>query len=324
MAVLFGRETCLTCDTVPPCPKCKSDEQCAMTTQTCSKCPVTYCVKLDDLTGSNTKSVLSKSQITAISTSLSVVVFLALILGFYLLWKKFKPSKGGLSMKNINSIEEEDEEEGEELNSFEPSNNDRHSQAISNVINIAYIPGVTARSQPPKSSRHSIQNSSYSKDTFFSDLDNASFHGGKVASKATRPALVNLDDYNFDDENSESQSDSEEPSSAAPTRNPFTFKLQGSGFPVIEEEPDAEGEEENSHMATKARNLTRYGSLRNKIQPPLSSSSESEDESDSDSDEENIELINKKHKEGTLDADSLNLPSSKGSTLKTSAISTIT
>lgn len=311
MAFIFPREQCLTCSSVPECPTCDSDEQCALTTQTCLKCPTTYCVKISSLSGSNTNTNLTSSQIAAISTTLSVVFFFMLILWLYFVWKRRAKAKGFHQPVIIDHDTELDT-----LNDgVDGSSPSRNSHAISNFINVAYIPGVTARAvaqQPPTiSSRHSIQNSSYSKDTFFSDLENASFHGGKVASKATRPALVNMDDYNYDPDE-DNYSDDED----LHARNPFPFALQGATqIPVIEEEQDESEDEVTQHMRKAPRKLTRYGSLRNKLQPPLSSSESSS--GDSDSDEEHIELINKKHREGTLDVDSLNYPSSKGSTLKT-------
>lgn len=294
---------------MPSCPTCKSDEQCAMTTQTCKKCPVTYCVKISDLGGSDTTSGWSKSQITAISAVLAVAGFLAIVMGGYMLWRrrqrlnKAGSSELGPALATFDTDTFTDQ--ATEMDTFQ--DNRSHTKAPTNVINVAYIPGVTARLQPPNK-RHSAQASAFSKDTFFSDLENASFHGGKVATKASQPALVTIDDYDYDDDHDEDMH----------PQNPFKLRVQrqqGSFSPISEE--FSQDIHDDLQPATRTHNLTRYGSLRNKIQPPLSSSSESEGDSDSDSDEEHIELITRKHREGTLDADSVNVASSKGSTLKT-------
>ncbi|KAG0691052.1 hypothetical protein C6P40_005278, partial [Pichia californica] len=85
----------------------------------------------------------------------------------------------------------------------------------SNVLNIVYIPGVTSsrphapankrNSRRPINSVYSRGMSVYSKETYFSDLENASIHGGNVAMRAANPTLVdiNKDDYNFDEQDEE-------------------------------------------------------------------------------------------------------------------------
>jgi hypothetical protein len=84
----------------------------------------------------------------------------------------------------------------------------------SNVLNIVYVPGVTSNrptkttfggnrrlTRKPAESIYSKGMSIYSKETYFSDLEDASFHGGNVAMRGAHPRLVEIkqDDYDFDE-----------------------------------------------------------------------------------------------------------------------------
>lgn len=131
----------------------------------------------------------------------------------------------------------------------------------SNVLNIVYIPGVT-NSRPARpivggsrrntrravNSTYSRGMSVYSKETYFSDLENASFHGGNVATRGGNPTLVeiNQDDYNYDDEDKGLRDEEEE------VNYPININLQLPPLPerrqmdddIVEEEDEAEDEME--------------------------------------------------------------------------------
>jgi hypothetical protein len=134
---LFKR--CVTCDSVPTCPACPDGQTCTMTAQTCDSCSTTKCVS----TSTNTPPPSSGPNVGAIAGGVvGGVVALAVILG--LIWYF-------VIRKRRNAEEEKDH------SAFNAARDGRQStQSIastvltraSNVIQIAYIPGVTNRSPP--------------------------------------------------------------------------------------------------------------------------------------------------------------------------------
>ncbi|GAV29383.1 hypothetical protein PMKS-002883 [Pichia membranifaciens] len=141
----------------------------------------------------------------------------------------------------------------------------------SNVLNIVYIPGVT-NSRParpivggsrrntrrPVDSTYSRGMSVYSKETYFSDLENASFHGGNVATRGGNPMLVeiNQDDYNYDDEDKGLREEDED------VNYPININLQLPPLParrqmdddIVEEEDEAEDEMEGREHNNSIKN----------------------------------------------------------------------
>ena len=246
----FGRleaRGCVVCNKVPACSKCQTNEQCAMTTQTCEQCPTTYCETIVSSSNStSTHTSLSASKVGGIAGSLSALFFLVFVGGIYLFFRNYRKKMDadfelgiGEEMKGLAGFDNDEDEEtphkrGSDVN-LRQSNiprrpkrvgfagddeSKRYSQTslstvtnsiltkASNVLNIAYVPGVTS-SRPSRNTRgrvapsiYSRGMSIYSKETYFSDLENASFHGGKVATKGGNPTLVEIhqDDYNFDED----------------------------------------------------------------------------------------------------------------------------
>lgn len=289
---------CVICDSIPSCPECNSDEQCAMTTQTCSECPNTYCVK-NSVIRNSTKSddSLSSAQIGGIAGSLSSLVFVLFLIGSYFLYKKYKNKiKNGEfdeELKNLNELTNDlddnnngnisnNNNENEKNSNYVYGNgnqdfNKRMSQTsfstmtnsvltkASNVLNIAYVPGVTStrptkysnlpkrNTRRPMTSIYSRGVSVYSKDTYFSDLENASIHGGKIATKAGLPKLVQIkqDDYDF-----ESNADDEINFGDIPIVS-MNNKYNFNNDTVLEEdeEGETEGSDDVNNTKTKDANV---------------------------------------------------------------------
>lgn len=307
--MLFDRDGCLKCDTVPVCLQCGSDEQCAMTTQTCDKCPTTYCIKNSQLNngGSNANLGLSGGQVAAIAATLAVVGALVLAAWAFVVWRRRKTQKLNIFSAAYNSSSDGnrlykvgmDEDDDEEM--------EMHSLADSQgVFNVAYIPGVTAQG-PPKirgndsGSRPSSQAiSAFSKDTLFSGLENASIHGGRVATRSAPPAIVQHDSYDFDEQRPEHSDDSRHQQQSQ--QHPQKQRLFNMAKPsvIVEEEEDDHTEhpllqqqqpQQPQTPHRSHRTPTRYGILKSRLDSGSEMSENSSDESDSDSDLEDIEAI---------------------------------
>ncbi|CAI7657277.1 hypothetical protein N7533_001171 [Penicillium manginii] len=133
---------CKDCGEAPTCPTCPSGQICTMTTQTCDTCAVTKCIS-----NGNTSSAPSDSgggpNVGAIAGGVVGGVAAIAILLFLIWWFVIRKRRN---------------QDGEEKNSeFAAARAERKStQSIastvltraSNVIQIAYIPGVTNRSPP--------------------------------------------------------------------------------------------------------------------------------------------------------------------------------
>ncbi|KAF3390324.1 hypothetical protein F1880_009404 [Penicillium rolfsii] len=135
---LFKR--CKTCDSVPTCPACPDGQTCTMTAQTCDSCATTKCVSAS----TNTVPPSDGPNVGAIAGGVvGGVIALAVIL--LLIW-------WFVVRKRRNAQAEE-----KDHSTFNAARDGRQStQSIastvltraSNVIQIAYIPGVTNRSPP--------------------------------------------------------------------------------------------------------------------------------------------------------------------------------
>lgn len=245
---------CVICSTTPSCPVCGDNQQCAMTTQTCSECPTTYCLNVSESINSTSQHhSLSSAAVGGIAGGLGSFVFILLLAGAYIFIRKFKNRLStdydfaiNEEMKMLNGFDDDDAENydienegalnhgdlfnGKQAIGRRPNQPYNQSKRLSqnsistmansvftkasNVLNIGYVPGVTiARptkptvpgrraTRKPTASMYSKGMSVYSKETYFSDLENASFHGGNVATRAGHPTLVEIkhDDYDFDDE----------------------------------------------------------------------------------------------------------------------------
>lgn len=169
---------CIDCpDTLPKCPVCDADETCTATTRSCTECAATSCIKTSTLSvGTSTPSQPSGNNAGAIAGGVvGGVVFLAVMTA--LIWILFRRKRRALMAT-----------EGYEKSDRGPSQlSSRRSMAsiastvltrASNVIQIAYIPGVrsppTTPSQIPPvpsipSSHHpsSLSTPAFSEDQHF-------------------------------------------------------------------------------------------------------------------------------------------------------------
>lgn len=162
------RRGCLQCDNVTPsCPVCASDERCYLSTASCTSCPSTSCVKTStvgqDASASPPPSGHNSSTAGAIAGGV-VGGLVVIALATWLVWKFcIKPRR-----EAYDDGEWPEEEDGEKADDrFTMQRNARASThtvgsiastvltRASNVIPIAYIPGVTQRS-PPTTPGHLI------------------------------------------------------------------------------------------------------------------------------------------------------------------------
>lgn len=224
---------CVICSSTPSCPQCGTNEQCSMTSQTCDNCPTTFCETIVDPV-SSTKN-LSSAQVGGIAGGISGFIFLVVLLGLFYFFKRYRKNLDadygfGISeeMKGFSGFDDDITDDPSQQRGYNSRNEQKrmstHSLSTmtnsvftkaSNVLNIAYVPGVTSRptKPPPFTSRRSRKpksvysktNSILSKETYFSDLENASFYGGKVATKGGNPTLINIkhDEYDYDNDEGE-------------------------------------------------------------------------------------------------------------------------
>ncbi|KAK7208482.1 hypothetical protein BZA70DRAFT_273845 [Myxozyma melibiosi] len=177
---LFGR-ACVTCnDTNPSCPTCDDNEQCQLTLQTCSSCAATYCVSLDSSSSSASASASAAATSAAAaghfshSTNTGAIAggvvgglaFVAIVLVALFLFYRRKRSRATVARLS-NSFGGDDEKPDRVSSVLSSPRNDVYNIAddaqsthtvhsvadstitrASNIIPIAYIPGVINRSNP--------------------------------------------------------------------------------------------------------------------------------------------------------------------------------
>ncbi|KAK9321871.1 hypothetical protein V1517DRAFT_158428 [Lipomyces orientalis] len=182
---LIARANCITCpSSLPSCPNCAADEQCQLTLQTCSSCPTTSCVKKYS-SGSPTSSPSSSETGSSGSTSTPIGAIVGGTVGGFvfvcaivaLLFFFFRRRRARL-LGAAGGTMTDDSLDGDEKASHRPDDTRPRSVATSghyrndnmvdarqsthtvasiassaitrasNVIPIAYIPGVINRSNP--------------------------------------------------------------------------------------------------------------------------------------------------------------------------------
>ncbi|KAL3482199.1 hypothetical protein BJX99DRAFT_217496 [Aspergillus californicus] len=142
---------CKECpSSAPTCPSCPSGTRCTMTAQSCSQCASVECVKLttstSDSQGSSSGGGTNKGAIAGgVIGGLAAVGILTFLIWWFVIRKKRNQQRA---------------DQSEKASSYAPaasqaqSRKSTHSIAstvltrASNVIQIAYIPGVTNRSPP--------------------------------------------------------------------------------------------------------------------------------------------------------------------------------
>lgn len=152
---------CVSCPDYPLCPICQSDEYCVMTSLTCGQCPITYCAKrssnseLSFPSSSNSTSPYFKNNKLPVGGIVGGVIggviffsgLLFLIYSYYKFWSKNK------KQQKIELQDEASEKIDLSLLRHDTSNfsNSENRSSVmtaqtraSNILPIAYIPGVTA------------------------------------------------------------------------------------------------------------------------------------------------------------------------------------
>ncbi|KAG7844804.1 hypothetical protein KL941_003544 [Ogataea angusta] len=290
---------CVSCPSLPACPACDSTEQCAQSSGSCTTCPTRYCANITSslASASSTPAVskgLSSAKVGGIAGGVAAFVFLILCGLFYLLYKKWYKKRYPHGFFYYYEDEDEDDDDKEQLTAGPRQR--RNSQSTlttmtnsvltkaSNVINVTYIPGVTIRNGSAKLTNSRAGGSSngsnralsvYSKETYFSDLEAASIHGGNVVTRGGVPRLVNVEEDAYDYE---------------PPKSRFVLEdTIEEGEDEDEDEPRAE-----SRTGTSAGTNLGFGPLLLRSNDDVLGSSDDSDLGDSD--EENIEFLTTQHR----------------------------
>ncbi|KAH3663701.1 hypothetical protein OGAPHI_005102 [Ogataea philodendri] len=301
---------CVSCtDSLPACPQCAETELCLQTSRTCSACPTRYCANSTTSSASSSASATTKSsslssaKVGGIAGGVAAFAFLILVGLFYVLYKKWYKKRYPYGF--FYYFEDDDDEQDKEQFIGDQVRQRRNSQSTlttvansvltkaSNVINVTYIPGVTTRNGSSRLTNSRAGGSSngsnramsvYSKETYFSDLEAASIHGGNVITRGGIPRLVNVEEDAYDYE--------------AP-KNRFVLEdtiLEGE---ESEEDEPQYGTGTGSNTGSNSKTGTSGGTNLNLGPLVLRNNDDvlgSSDESDlGDSDEENIEYLTTQH-----------------------------
>lgn len=158
---IFARQSgCVECqDGSPSCPTCDANEECQVIVPLdCTSCPQASCIASSTSTGTSSSS--SKVSTGAIAGGVvgGVVLVAAVILAVYFVWKhKIKNKRGefeGAAWDGETYSDSQREKDFHSRRQTQASSNGRNSIAstvltrASNIIQIAYIPGVTNRATP--------------------------------------------------------------------------------------------------------------------------------------------------------------------------------
>ncbi|ROT34650.1 hypothetical protein SODALDRAFT_364152 [Sodiomyces alkalinus F11] len=204
-ALLFSRqEGCVDCANVrsPSCPRCPSGEVCSLTIPSCNQCARAICIEDDTAPNGESRSNEGGPNTGAIAGGVVGGVVVIAVLSF-LVWKFcVKPKRRQLDQEPYGSMSDEGtgvEKDHNPRRDHRTSVHTVHSIAstvltrASNIIQIAYIPGVTNRATPtspnvlvppvppiPMHAANSAANSpSYEDQHFFmpGDLRNSTYSG---------------------------------------------------------------------------------------------------------------------------------------------------
>ncbi|KAG7801884.1 hypothetical protein KL944_002952 [Ogataea haglerorum] len=234
----------------------------------------------------------SSARVGGIAGGVASLVFVILCGLFYLLYKKWYKKRYPHGF--FYYYEDDDDDDKEQL--VASPRQRRNSQSTlttmtnsvltkaSNVINVTYIPGVTIRNGSAKLTSSRAGGSSngsnralsvYSKETYFSDLEAASIHGGNVVTRGGVPRLVDVEEDAYDYE---------------PPKSRFVLEE------TIEEGEDEDEDEPqtDSRTGTSGGTNAGYGPLLLRSNDDVLGSSDDSDLGDSD--EENIEFLTTQHR----------------------------
>ncbi|ROV98518.1 hypothetical protein VSDG_04262 [Cytospora chrysosperma] len=162
-AGLFPRQNgCVVCqDGSPTCPSCDDDEECLVSVPLdCTQCPQAYCAASSKTVSGGTSKPSSKASAGAIAGAVIGGLALVAIVGVvtYFVWKHCVKNKRA-QMEQA-AWDDDGEYGGQREKDFNTTRDARQSGQVrnsiastvltraSNIIQIAYIPGVTNRATP--------------------------------------------------------------------------------------------------------------------------------------------------------------------------------
>lgn len=160
---LFARQSgCVECqDGSPSCPSCDDDEVCQVSVPLdCTQCPQAYCAVSSTSTSTSSKSSSSKASTGAIAGGVvgGVVLIALVVVGVYFVWKHKIKGKRQIEQEGwqgAGGYADSQHEKGlQSRRTTQATSQGRNSIAstvltrASNIIQIAYIPGVTNRATP--------------------------------------------------------------------------------------------------------------------------------------------------------------------------------
>ncbi|CDK28602.1 unnamed protein product [Kuraishia capsulata CBS 1993] len=332
-----NHDSCITCPTSSPsCPSCADDEECVQITQTCTSCPKTYCAKgssslgnytsgsssSSSSTSSSSSSHMSSAKIGGIAGGVSVGVFLIFGALMFFAWKYYFKNKFFFHREQLYDLDEDEDGnkvgdnagllDGTEKRMSQVTVGSKANSVLtkaSNIINVAYIPGVTIRKGVSRAPANSI----YSRESYFSDLENASIHGAsigenKAADTTTTairavPKLVSVNGLASEEDDGIPMTATSVASLGGVRLTPMNGKASNSRFQpglqndyILEDEEEEDDEHDDDHDV--------FSDQDEQDEDEDDDVSDSASESDSDdssylrsSDEEDIDLIAEQHVE---------------------------
>ncbi|ANZ76683.1 BA75_03911T0 [Komagataella pastoris] len=204
-----SQDNCVTCPDVPSCPTCKANEKCVLTARTCSTCPAVSCVHDENSGSSSSLSSAATGGISAGAVVGALVIFS--VMGFLYFRYVYKPKKLRQQDEEANVVKDMTDDKTTLSITQKPGNSDleRRNSTLtlstmastiltktSNIIPIAYIPGVMVSNSGRSNSTYS--KSILSDDNFSSFHEDASIHNEKRNDSNTttairaKPRLVNI------------------------------------------------------------------------------------------------------------------------------------
>lgn len=203
---------CVVCGRTPDCPTCDDGEECLQSTQTCNSCPKVYCRALS---GSSTSSGTSAKTIGGLAGGIVGGLLLLLVVGSYLFYKYYFKKKLVFNRVKHKEFYFDDDIEinfrhnqpdggssGTQLN--QPSSRNSMATTImtraSNIIPIAYIPGVTIGPNTNSGNSNSRASQYSETNTIDSDLIGDRFSKASIIGNPSltttairaKPKLVNI------------------------------------------------------------------------------------------------------------------------------------